>query len=302
MTADGTVHAVRLQGRLPAVLRARLERAGEGSAVRRGRHAAPRRGRGRRNLERREHGLPALPDAHCRRDRGDRAQWLRRAQAHVLAEDGRRRVDGHDEPHRTAGRVGPGRGAHEGGPAGATARTSSTAARSSSRTASTTTPTTSCISCSRARPTRHPASRAFRCSSCPKFLVEGGRKPRRAQRRPLRLARAQARHPCQSNRGPRVRRPGRRRRLPGRRGEPRARIHVRDDELRPLRRRHAGRGDRRARLSARRRLRARARAGPTCRGVGGRRADQGDHRSPGRAADADDDARMQSRPHVRSAT
>ena len=54
----------------------------------------------------------------------------------------------------------------------------------------------------------------------------------------------------------------RRRRLPRRRGEPRPRVHVRDDEPRALRRRHAGRGHRRARVSARGRLRARPRAGP----------------------------------------
>ena len=61
--------------------------------------------------------------------------------------------------------------------------------------------------------------------------------------------------------GARVRRPRWRRRLPGRRGEPRTRIHVRDDERRALRRGDAGCRHRRSRLSARGGLRARARAG-----------------------------------------
>ena len=66
----------------------------------------------------------------------------------------------------------------------------------------------------------------------------------------------------------RLRRPRRRDRLPRRRGEPRPRVHVHHDEPRPLLRRAGGRGHRRARLSARRGLRARPRAGQ-----GGRRGD-----------------------------
>ena len=67
------------------------------------------------------------------------------------------------------------------------------------------------------------------------------------------------------------------------------RIHVRDDERRALRRGDAGRRRRRARLSARGGLRARARAGPGRRRGEGCRGD-GHHRPPRRAADADDDA------------
>ena len=70
---------------------------------------------------------------------------------------------------------------------------------------------------------------------------ERRRQPRRAQRRALRVARAQARHPREPDGGARVRRPRRRGRPPRRRGEPRPRVHVRDDEPRALRRRHAGR-------------------------------------------------------------
>ena len=39
-------------------------------------------------------------------------QRQRRAEADLPAQDGRRRVDGNDEPHRAAGRLGPGGGAH----------------------------------------------------------------------------------------------------------------------------------------------------------------------------------------------
>ena len=60
--------------------------------------------------------------------------------------------------------------------------------------------------------------------------------------------------------------------LARRRGEPRPRRDVRDDEHRAARGRHAGRGDRRARLSAGARLRARAPPGP--------RAEGGDGMSP----------------------
>ena len=46
-----------------------------------------------------------VPDADPRRRRGDRAPASRRAEAALSAEDGRWRVDGHDEPDRTAGRL-----------------------------------------------------------------------------------------------------------------------------------------------------------------------------------------------------
>ena len=55
----------------------------------------------------------------------------------------------------------------------------------------------------------------------PKFLVNDDGSARRAQRRALRVDRAQARHPRQPDRGAGVRRRRRRDRLPGRRGEPR---------------------------------------------------------------------------------
>ena len=87
----------------------------------------------------------------------------------------------------------------------------------------------------------------------PKFLVNADGSPGRAQRRALRVARAQARHPREPDGGAGIRRQRRRGRLSRRRGEPRPRVHVHHDESRALRCRHAGRRHRRARVPARRR-------------------------------------------------
>ena len=96
----------------------------------------------------------------------------------------------------------------------------------------------------------------------PKFLPDAAGEPGDAQRRALRLARAQARHPCQPHRRARLRRYGGRDRLPRRRGEPRPRVHVHHDEHGPAVGRAAGAGHRRARLPAGPCLRPRAPAGP----------------------------------------
>ena len=111
-------HAARIPRSLRAVLRARLERAREEPGLRRPGHAAARGCGGRRDVQRGQHGVRALPDAHRRRDRSDRAQRLGGAEAHLPAEDGLRRVDRHDEPDRAAGRFGSRRRAHEGRAAG----------------------------------------------------------------------------------------------------------------------------------------------------------------------------------------
>ena len=95
----------------------------------------------------------------------------------------------------------------------------------------------------------------------PRAEVPGQRRrlARRAQRRALRVARAQARHPREPDGGARVRRPRRRDRLPGRRGEPRPRVHVHHDEPGALLGRHGGRrAVASARTSARSRMRASA--------------------------------------------
>ncbi len=129
----------------------------------------------------------------------------------------------------------------------------------------------------------------------PKIAGERGRIARRAQRRLLRVDRAQARHQGEPDGGAAVRRrtlPGRRRgrrdRRARRRGEPRPRVHVRHDERRALPGRHAGHRDRRSRVPAGGGLRE----GP--RAVARRRRLERtghDHPSPRRASDADVDAR-----------
>ena len=91
----------------------------------------------------------------------------RGAEGGLPAQDGHRRVDRHDEPHRAAGRLRRRRGAHQGRAARTTAPTASPARRSSSPSASTTWPRTSSTWCWPARPTRRPAPRASRASSCP---------------------------------------------------------------------------------------------------------------------------------------
>ena len=138
-------------------------------------------------------------------------------------------------------------------------------------------------------PDAPPGTKGISLFVVPKFIVNADGSLGRRNDVALRVARAQARHPREPDRGARLRRPRRRGGPHRRRGEPRPRVHVRDDESRPLRRRHAGRRDRRARLSAGARLCARSRAGPRRRR--GARRRRRHHRPPGRPADADDDAR-----------
>ena len=111
----------------------------------------------------------------------------------------------------------------------------------------------------------------------PKFLPDGTRNDVRCHSH-----RAQARHPCLAHLHHDLRRRRRRRRLAGRRGESRPRLHVHDDEQRPPRGRPAGRGDRRARLSAGARLCQRAPAGTRHRRCG---RHEPHRRASGRAAE-----------------
>ncbi len=237
-----------------------MERAVLRSGVRGAGAAAAGLGAGRGDVERRQRLVRAVPHAHRRRHRGDRAARLRGAQAHLPAEAGQRRVDRHHGPDRAAGRLGSGRGPDARGAAGGRHLPPGGAE--------------DLHHLRRARPHREhrppgagPDPRraggreghlALRGAEVPR---ERGRQPRRAQRRPLRVARAQARHPRQPDRGAGVRRPGRRGGLAGRRGEPRPRVHVHHHERGPLRGRAGGRRALGARLPARPRLRARARAG-----------------------------------------
>ena len=125
----------------------------------------------------------------------------------------------------------------------------------------------------------------------PKFFVERRRLARRAQRRDVRLDRAQDGHPRQLDLRAELRR---RDRLADRRGEPRHQRDVHDDERGAPRRRRAGAGDLRSRLPERRDLREGPPAGPLdLRREGARQAGRSDHRASGRAAHADDDPRAQ---------
>ncbi len=94
----------------------------------------------------------------------------------------------------------------------------------------------------------------------PKFLADADGKLGNAQRSALRVARAQARYPCQPDLRDVVRRRRRRGRLPGWRGRPRPLLHVHHDEQRPPLGRHPGPRHRRARLPAGGRLRPHPRA------------------------------------------
>ncbi len=80
--------------------------AGARSACRRisAARACPSRSRPRaRYVGQRQHGLRALPDAHRRRDRGADPPRHPRPAGAISAPPRHRRLDGHDEPHRTAG-------------------------------------------------------------------------------------------------------------------------------------------------------------------------------------------------------
>ena len=178
--------------------------------------------------------------------------------ADLSAQDDLRRMDRHHEPHRAAGRLGP-RPAQE--PRGQERRPL---------------PGHRPEDLHHLRRARHGrehrapgagaharcAGRRARHLAVHRAEVPGRRRrqARQAQRPALRVARAQARHPCQPDLRDVVRRRRRRGRLPGRRGRPRAFLHVHHDEQRAPVGRHPGPGHRRARLPAGRGLRQDPRA------------------------------------------
>ncbi len=176
--------------------------------------------------------------------------------AMYLPKHGLRQMDGDDEPDRAAGGVGSRRGAHARSAAG---RRQLQALRAEdlhhvrrARLHRQHRP-------SRARAHARRARRRQGHLAVPRAEVPGQRRrlARRAQRRALRVARAQARHSRESDGGARIRRSRRRDRLPDRRGESRPRVHVHHDEPGALLGRH---GRRRARPSARISARSRTRA------------------------------------------
>ena len=125
----------------------------------------------------------------------------------------------------------------------------------------------------------------------PKFLPDANGKPGDAQRRRLRLDRAQDGHPRQFDRRPQLRR---RQGLAGRRGASRPARDVRDDERRASRRRRPGPEPVRGRLPERRGLREGAPPGAFAeRSDRARQAGRSSARAPGRAPHAARDPRLQ---------
>ena len=267
--------------------------------VRRGRLAGPeRRGRvRRRRVPRGGAGLRArvLDGGQRRADHGPGLTTgaielppgvgHRGAEGDLPPQARHRRVDRHDEPHRAAGRlrrraVRPPRPCRR-----ATAPTRSPARRSSSPSASTTWPTTSSTWCWPALPEAPAGHQGHLAVHRAQVPGERRRHARRAQRRPLRVDRAQDGHPRLPHLRHELRRRRRRDRLPRRRGEPGHARHVHDDEPRAPRGGHAGR--RASATRAYQKALAYAQERVQGREIGGdRREPVADHRAPRRAPDA----------------
>ena len=119
--------------------------------------------------------LHPAADADRRRDRGARASRQRGAEGALPAQAGQRRMVGHDEPDRAAGRQRRRRAAHhrhaDRQTASTRASTASPAPRSTSPGASTSWPTTSSTSCWRALPGAPEGSRGISLFVVPKYLV-----------------------------------------------------------------------------------------------------------------------------------
>ena len=107
-------HAGWLPRGVSAVHRSRLARDAGQPRHRRPGNAGVGVERGGRDVEIRQSGLLAVPDADHGRRRGARASRVGRAQAALPAEDGRWRVDWNHEPDRAAGGLGPLGRAHAG--------------------------------------------------------------------------------------------------------------------------------------------------------------------------------------------
>ena len=139
-----------------------------------------------------------------------------------------------------------------------------------------------------------PGTKGISCFIVPKFLVDDDGSHRRAQRRHVRLDRAQDGHQGQPHLRDELRRAGRRRRLPHRRGEPGHALHVHDDEQRPALGGARGPGPGRAGLPGRAAVRPGAPAGHGAGRPGRRGID--DHRPPRRAPHAAHHEGARSRP------
>ena len=137
-------------------------------------------------------------------------------------------------------------------------------------------------------PDAPPGTKGISCFIVPKFLVNDDGSLGRAQRRHLRVDRAQDGHQGQPDLRDELRRARRGRgRLPRRRGEPGHALHVHDDEQRPALGGARGSGPGRAGLPGRAAVRAGAPPGSGPGRAGGRAV--ADHRAARRAPHAADD-------------
>ncbi|CAB4723607.1 unannotated protein [freshwater metagenome] len=95
--------------------RVRLRRNVVRPGLRRWRPSVDRVDRRPGDAHQRQHGILAVSAPHAGRHRGDPRPWVRRTEGHVPAQDAHRRVDRHDEPHRTTGGLRRGGGHLQGG-------------------------------------------------------------------------------------------------------------------------------------------------------------------------------------------
>ena len=280
-----------LQGGLQGLFRGRLGRARRRPRLRRPGPAAFPRRRAERIRHRRQSGLRHVSGPDQRRGGGAGDARQRRAEAALPAEDDDRRVDRHDEPDRAALRHRSRSDQDARDPPAPTALIAITGQKIFI-SAGEHDLADNIIHLVLARIDGAPAgTKGISLFVVPKFLVGDDGVARRAQRRLLRLDRAQDGHPRQFDLRDQLRR---RQGLAGRRGEPRPQRDVRDDERGAARRRGAGPEPVRGRLSERRRLRQGAPAGPLAdRPQGARQAGRPDHRPSRRAAHAARDPRLQ---------
>ena len=187
--------AARLEGALPALDRRRLERAVRAGRAWRPGPAGHARHRGARNVEFRRDGVRHRTDADHGRGRGDRQARQRRAEVDLSAEARLGRVDGHDEPHRAAGRLRSQRARSRAPSRPATARYRIFGTKIFI-TYGEHDFTDNIVHLVLARlPDAPPGTRGLSLFLVPEIPGRCGWQPRRAQRRVLRRHRAQARHP-----------------------------------------------------------------------------------------------------------
>ena len=255
--------------------------------------------RGRGVLGLRQPRLQALPHADARRRARAGAVRLARQQKQTfLPKMVQRRMDRHHGAHRAAGRLGPRRRC-----ARARCRraiTTGCSARRSSSPGAITTSRANTIHMVLGRIDGAPAGvKGISLFIVPKFLVNADGSLGRAQRGalPVRSSTSSASTRAPPASWPTARSRARSRYLVGEPG-PRPRIHVHHDEQRAPVGGQRGLRGRRARLPARGRVGAHARAGQAAGGRG--RGPRADHQSPGREAHAADDEGADARPRARS--